>query len=404
MKRSIVNDSPIENPDNDLLGVNQSAQVLANYLKTVAPPFVLGVYGQWGEGKTSFVDMMHYHLIPPGSPADSNVCFTTLLAWPYTNADELWRALIQTIIDALCPGPADPSTSQPPKPAPTGWLAAFSNFLGSSALPLYRMEEKKAEEKGEDEVTCEELRSLLDRGVTHSISRQSDNSARINQDAAMSALMQGLLAALSTVSPLVAGISRLFKPPPPVQITELFQKEKSVAINQNVKSVQDMQKDFKKYFSKIAKKKRLYVFIDDLDRCLPNVALDLLEAIRNFLPDVNCIFIIAADESLIGQGLRLRYKDMFESGDRKRTEAYLSQKGQEFFEKIIQFGVRVPARTSEQTHAFIAAQFPQWMPATDIIQTAIGNNPRRLKQYCNLLSFKYTVSQEQAGPTTPSGP
>ena len=231
---------------------------------------------------------------------------------------------------------------------------------------------------------------------------------RINQDAALAAVVGGVMAALSTVSPLVAGLSRLFTGAPQVSYSELFQEQKSETVAQSVKSVQELQSDFKKIFSDISGDKRVYVFIDDLDRCLPNVALDLLEAIRNFLQGLNCIFIIAADENLIGQGLRLRYKELFDSGDPRRTEAYLNQRGQEFFEKIIQFGVRVPARTQQQTHKFIATQFPKWVPASDIIQTAIGNNPRRLKQYCNLLTFKYDatymsdLSEEQSQATYPT--
>jgi hypothetical protein len=393
MNQFIINDNPIVNPDHDLLGMKQSAQVLADYLKTVEPPFILGVYGPWGEGKTSFVEMMRYHLVPTGTPGcqpDSNACFITLQAWPYTTSDELWRALILGITDELCKKPQSPPNTPPPKPAPGGWLAAISRFLDSPALPLYQPEEPEVVED-----PCEKLRSSLDKSFSHSISRQADNQMRINQEAALSAVLGGVMAALSTVSPLVAGLSRLFKAPPQLSYSELFQEQKSETVGQSVKSVQELQRDFKELFSKISANKRVYVFIDDLDRCLPNVALDLLEAIRNFLQDLNCVFIIAADENLIGQGLRLRYKDLFESGDPRRTEAYLNQKGQEFFEKIIQFGVRVPARTQEQTHHFIAAQFPQWMPATDIIQTAIGDNPRRLKQYCNLLTFKYDVSQEQ---------
>ena len=67
--------------------------------------------------------------------------------------------------------------------------------------------------------------------------------------------------------------------------------------------------------------------------------------------------------------------------------------GEQYLEKFIQLAVRVPPRTTEQTHSFISAQFPRWMPTTDVISTAIGNNPRRLKQYTNLLSLTHLVAQ-----------
>jgi hypothetical protein len=239
------------------------------------------------------------------------------------------------------------------------------------------------------------LREELERGMSRSISRQADNQVRVNQDAALSAVVQGLLAALSTVSPLVAGLRSLFKIKSSISVEDLFQKQKSSAIEQSVASVADLKEKFKKFFNEKAGGKRIYVFIDDLDRCLPNVALDLLEAIRNFLPEANCTFIIAADEDMIAQGLRLRYKDMYTSSNPRRIEEYLTKKGDEFFEKIVQLRVRLPKPSAEQAHAYISAQFPQWMPVTDIIQTAIGDNPRRMKQYCNLLTFRYSVTQER---------
>src|SRR5262249_50704756 len=139
--------------------------------------------------------------------------------------------------------------------------------------------------------------------------------------------------------------------------------------------------------------KRICVFIDDLDRCMPDAALDLLEAIKIFLDDAPCIFLVAADQDLIGQGLRLRFKSLLESDTGSEVQALFARKGQEYFEKIVQLGIRVPQPTPEQTHRFISAQFPEWLPATDIIRTAIGDNPRRLKQYCNLLRYQYLAAQ-----------
>jgi len=89
---------------------------------------------------------------------------------------------------------------------------------------------------------------------------------------------------------------------------------------------------------------------------------------------------------LIAQGLRLRYKELFtdSTGD-------FATKGREYLEKIIQFRTRVPPRTAEQTQRLIAAQYPHWTPAGDIIQSIAGNNPRRIKQYCQRLSFQRLV-------------
>jgi len=51
----------------------------------------------------------------------------------------------------------------------------------------------------------------------------------------------------------------------------------------------------------------------------------------------------------------------------------------------------VPPRTPEQTQRLIAAEFPHWTAAGDIIQGIVGNNPRRVKQYCQRLSFQNMI-------------
>lgn len=114
-----------------------------------------------------------------------------------------------------------------------------------------------------------------------------------------------------------------------------------------------------------------------------------------FLGEVRCIFIIAADEQLIGEGLRMRYKELLQiSSDDESTRLLVARKGKEYFEKIIQLGIRVPEPGSGNVHRFLAAQFPQWLPATDLIQAAVGTNPRRLKQYCTWLTYKYMVARD----------
>ncbi len=44
---------------------------------------------------------------------------------------------------------------------------------------------------------------------------------------------------------------------------------------------------------------KLIVLIDDLDRCLPDVAINTLEAVRLFMFTETTAFVIAADEGMI---------------------------------------------------------------------------------------------------------
>ena len=48
----------------------------------------------------------------------------------------------------------------------------------------------------------------------------------------------------------------------------------------------------------------LVVFIDDLDRCLPAKAVQVLEAVKLFLDKPGCIFILGADTRVVRDAVR----------------------------------------------------------------------------------------------------
>lgn len=81
--------------------------------------------------------------------------------------------------------------------------------------------------------------------------------------------------------------------------------------------------------------KKLVVFIDDLDRCMPDVALETLEAMRLLLFVKRTIFIIAADKRLIEQAVMSR----FNIGE----ESNLPGIATSYFDKLIETPVDIPA-------------------------------------------------------------
>jgi hypothetical protein len=49
----------------------------------------------------------------------------------------------------------------------------------------------------------------------------------------------------------------------------------------------------------------------------------------------------------------------------------------------------------DEAHRYIAAQFPAWAAVSDLLVTACGINPRRLKQYCVLADYRLAVWKKQ---------
>lgn len=76
--------------------------------------------------------------------------------------------------------------------------------------------------------------------------------------------------------------------------------------------------------------RKLVVFIDNLDRCLPKNSIQTLEAIRLFMFMPNTAFVVAADEDMIRHAVSEHFKD---PGDRLVTD---------YLDKLIQVPVNVP--------------------------------------------------------------
>jgi predicted KAP-like P-loop ATPase len=91
----------------------------------------------------------------------------------------------------------------------------------------------------------------------------------------------------------------------------------------------------------------LVVFVDDLDRCLPDTAIETLEAMRLFLFMDHTAFIIAADEKMIRQAVRLHFKDP--NLDEELVTNY--------FDKLIQIPIRVPPLGTQEVRAYLFLLF-----------------------------------------------
>lgn len=119
------------------------------------------------------------------------------------------------------------------------------------------------------------------------------------------------------------------------------------------KSVPEEVREFHKAFAKLMKKAnldRLVVLVDDLDRCLPETAVETLEAIRLFVSLPNTAFVVGADEAMIKYAVRRHFPDLPEGepwADYPR--AYL--------EKLIQVPFRIPTMGETETRIYVTMLF-----------------------------------------------
>lgn len=105
---------------------------------------------------------------------------------------------------------------------------------------------------------------------------------------------------------------------------------------------------------------RLLFLIDDIDRCLPEKAVEMLESIKLFLDIEGCAFVLGVDDEVVERGILHRYRDYLfqkDAPDSGKALAQLPITGTEYLEKIIHLPFRLPPPTKEQIRLFLADRF-----------------------------------------------
>jgi len=106
---------------------------------------------------------------------------------------------------------------------------------------------------------------------------------------------------------------------------------------------------FRKAFDDLLDKagiEQLVVLIDDLDRCLPDTAIETLEAIRLFVFTPRTAFVVAADEAMIEYAVRKHFPDL---PDATGPQTY----ARNYLEKLIQIPFRIPALGETETRIYV---------------------------------------------------
>jgi len=149
--------------------------------------------------------------------------------------------------------------------------------------------------------------------------------------------------------------------------------------------------------------RRLVIFIDDLDRIRPGLALELLEAVKNFIDVPGCVFVMTLDYEVVQRG-------MLEKLGRDLQRA----SGKAFFDKLIQLPFVVPT-TSYQLDEYIIdllakAGLPCVVDADgsdgsrrfflDITRFTVGRNPREIKRVVNYMNLLERIHRNNAGRET----
>ena len=259
-------------------------------------PASVGVYGDWGSGKSSLMYMCKKQL----EQSDENIKCLLFNGWLFENYEDAKTAIIGSILDEIC---KEEKTSAKAKDIIKGLNKSIDKFkLMKEALKF-----------GTD--------FLFNGGV-------------------------GTIAEITT-NRIVGQLQN------DGEIVNLQKIQSAVSDELNSEALRNDIREFQNKFTELLEESKishLVVFIDELDRCRPDTILDTLEAIKLFLFKGKVAFVIGADERHISYAVKSKFKDI---------EGIQIDIGKEYLEKLIQYPIRIPRLNSDEVEIYIACLLMQ---------------------------------------------
>ena len=140
------------------------------------------------------------------------------------------------------------------------------------------------------------------------------------------------------------------------------------------------------------RKKKLVVFVDDLDRCTGKMAFQFLEAIKIYLSLSNCVFVFGMDVRHVKRSVAAELKKSIVLPEETNKNNLLEIYATDYLSKIFQQVFHLPHNTAYKKYMeklFEASDIENKQVWIDIIikYKLLPPNPRKIKTFINGLVF-----------------
>lgn len=291
-------------------------------------PVTLGVFGDWGGGKTSLMKMLQESLEPDHWKEDSTerkqcerIACLYFNGWLFEGYDDAKSAILSSVLTALGehkrfgPKLRDGCVSLLKS---VNWMRVAHLGLKHVALPAIA-----AYATGGVSLVPSFLASMGNLlPWSHSTPQQADTTpAQEKEKEGAEVDWESLIKKDET-------------PSGPLEVRTFREKFASLLKDSNIDS--------------------LVVLIDDLDRCSPERIIENLEAIKLFLNVERTAFVIGADPRIVRHAIAWKYKD---NNDNIEDEAPTIVT--DYLEKLIQLPYRLPRLSPAEIETYMALLFCQ---------------------------------------------
>lgn len=412
----LIGDQPT---NQDYLGFKPYVLAVAAFLTdpSTIPPLTLSVEGEWGCGKSSFLKQLKEEL------AKQNRYFFSISfnPWRYSENEALWAAFAvefeRQIYDKV-------------------------KWYRKLLFKFYQIDRKKLA-WDLSKLTILPLIVFLSTWLLPTIFADVKDSMSFKTVAALFILISAIFPVKEAFKELQ---EKLTKNVMSLKIKDYLNERPNYS--GKVPFLDKFHEDIQKIATNLCGNDPIYVFIDDLDRCEPGQALELMQALNLLISDeLKIIFILAIDRKKVAAGYaakhinQVKYLDPFDShlgatqAENFKTYAAIKY-GYEFLEKFIQVPFRLPIPKEPNLNQLLN-QIVHFKPKSKLVKNnfsktfstvlqmqedsesktlsgplrleedpeiaqdimamiapALGYNPRRIKKFFNVLRLQIYISSQ----------
>jgi photosystem II stability/assembly factor-like uncharacterized protein len=404
----LVSDRPISATDHDVFDFKRVALGLSRFLRNekTMPPLTIAVTGEWGTGKSSLMNLLQEDLKRYGfRPVWFN-------AWHHQKEEHLLASLLATVR----------AQAVPPWWRPEGSIFRFRllRIRWARYWPL---------------IALLGFVFALSAGYFQSNPRQLDaawNSVKaipsVVADPASWLQEKGRNAPVPSLALLISGaglVVSLWKGIKGfgVNPASLLARDSARTRVSDLEKLTGFRHQFAAEFRDITQAlnpRTMVVMIDDLDRCKPEMVLEVLESINFLISSGDCFVVLGMARERVIRCVGLSFKDV--ASELLATQARPEEKdlpadelarkrriefAQQYLEKLINIEVPVPAPTYAQSSRLLRESAPQEQPVESRrvrIQRTVWSGIRKAfpaAAALALLFFGYWIGVTRVEPETP---
>jgi len=318
--QAILIDAVEKSPTHDF---NSLSKTISNIIRNSIPHFTIGIYGEWGTGKTTLMKSIERNLSENQENSAQSFLPIWFNAWKYEREDGLATiSLLKTV----------------------GYVMANHEIYDSLSKTIF---------KGLTIVGKDMIQQIAMQAVSKT-QQVADEEIEVKMD---------YLNKLYRDSVYYEGLDKIKK---------------------EMETIRGEKGDY-----------RVVIFIDDLDRCSPVKALEVLESIKLFLDIEGFVFVIGLSHKTVTELISKAYNST-------------GVKGEDYIKKIIQIPIKIPSWSKESIIDLINnsiitnlnSDYTKFLcENSGMIAKVVDYNPRQLKRFINnvIVAFE-TFASKQGSP------